>query len=459
MNKNKNIFLYDNGYSLIEMAMVLTIIAVLFSLGFGIWKGIYHYIKLQQMESQFRDLTEEIEISSENVDKILTYVKSRVHLNYLLIFSDYFLKEFPYPCYYDRELSPAVDDYPLTAGKKQLAFAFITPGSDNNYQFGYNGDFKLIIPDFRKKVDLFPFDGKSSHNFDDQTFLPTYERLRLQLKCKRPPPAAIDYIKPEKRITVEPLVKYEVVYPGKYDLLVQAHGFVKTFRTVVRNITVPLEYGINRIGFSLVQSGETVYTRYDYVVRINENSTLSLPLNIVSNTHTAPTIVSFTFDIQNPKTSVCLIDFDDGFYKYFPVCNFTLIKHLYSARGKYQPAIFVEQGTNFYYNSTHIYFTGNSAPIIDVDLDVDEVPAKRNKKKLEYKIDLHARVTDDDAPLFCRLYYDSKLIMKTKNCKNLTFTGYSKNATLNTFKIAVDDKNGARTIKTFFVTSKRSVKW
>jgi len=95
MNKNKNIFLYDNGYSLIEMAMVLTIIAVLFSLGFGIWKGIYHYIKLQQMESQFRDLTEEIEISSENVDKILTYVKSRVHLNYLLIFSDYFLKEFP----------------------------------------------------------------------------------------------------------------------------------------------------------------------------------------------------------------------------------------------------------------------------------------------------------------------------------------------------------------------------
>jgi len=49
--------------------------------------------------------------------------------------------------------------------------------------------------------------------------------------------------------------------------------------------------------------------------------------------------------------------------------------------------------------------------------------------------------------------------MKTKNCKNLTFTGYSKNATLNTFKIAVDDKNGARTIKTFFVTSKRSVKW
>jgi hypothetical protein len=70
---------------------------------------------------------------------------------------------------------------------------------------------------------------------------------------------------------------------------------------------------------------------------------------------------------------------------------------------------------------------------------------------LEERISLHATVDDDNESLSCRLYYDSKLLTKTKNCNNLSFTGYATNASLHTFKIAVDDKDGARTIKAFSV--------
>jgi len=59
------------GYSLLEMAMVLAIIGILFSLGLGVWKSIQHYIRLQQIQSSFADLTAELEISAENSEKLL----------------------------------------------------------------------------------------------------------------------------------------------------------------------------------------------------------------------------------------------------------------------------------------------------------------------------------------------------------------------------------------------------
>jgi len=440
----------NSGYSLIEMAMVLAIMAVLFTLGMGIWKGIHHFIRLQQIQSQFEDLTAELEVSAQNSEKLLACLAPKKHQQYFLVFSDYYLKEFPCPCFYDKDLSPVEDDYPLLANREKIAWALITPGPDHNYQFGYNWANQLTIPDPRQKTDLFPFDGLFKNNFDDQTFLPPYQRLRVKQGCRQYPPAAIDYLVPQKRITTHQTVVYKIIYPAQYDLCVNARGLVKVFREPVHQLTLPLQYGINRIGFSLLKNDQPIYTRYDYVARADKDQLLPLPFNATSDSDNAPADITFAPALQNPDNAACIIDFDDGYYKYLPVCNYPLIKHCYAAKGEYQPAIFVAQGTDFYYNATRITLDGNEKPFIELDLDVEQVTARGDKKKLEYKISLHAQITDDNGPLFCRLYYNSKLLTETKNCKYLSFSGYSQNATVDTFKIAVDDKEGARVIKAFW---------
>ena len=134
----------ERGFSLIELAIVLTVMGIILSIGVSMWKGAYRFMKFKKYSEAFNERRELL----LNVSDSPSHIK-RVYATELLpgvpgarlYLSEAFIRQFPDPCSWHEALSANEDArfFLVRSGRgasikeiKALYF-YVEPGFDGKY--------------------------------------------------------------------------------------------------------------------------------------------------------------------------------------------------------------------------------------------------------------------------------------------------------------------------------------
>lgn len=436
------------GFSLIEIAVVIAIIGILLTVGMGLWKQAYRYLKFKKYIEGFR---ERKELLLEGVDSPFhlkrvyeTGVKESFPFSRLIL-SQAFLRTFPDPCFYFPEVS-AVEDAPFLTfrrlkGKRVeefvVPFFYLESGPDRKFQFDFDGEKKVVI--------------RVGPKFDDRYLAPSIPLLRSRRKCPLLPKVSIDAVIPEERITERERIVYRIIYPRGYKLVISSPVEVKELAEHRKRVNLLLQPGINMLDFILFKDGEEVYRRKDYVALFRAPNPdcelkafgLVFPEAQSEPPFSAPLRVKLRWDFPCANTYRCLVDFGDGDYVYLPDCGSVPISHTFSHRGRFEVRLFIDDGRYSYSARQEIEIEeGNEKPEIKIEANLKKIWKGRKSKEV---FTLFVKVKDEEK-CACRLYYNSRLLTQNDNCQKLSLNMHEESFEHIPIKLVVEDEFSAKTV-------------
>lgn len=437
----------ERGFSLIELAIVLSIIGIILSIGVSMWKGAYRFMKFKKYSEAF-DERRELLLSASDSPFHIKMVYAREFLRSVprarLYLSQAYIRQFPDPCSWHEALSANEDArfFLIRSGRgasmkevKALYF-YVEPGFDGRFQFGYDNDRTFT-------VDTGP-------DFDDRYVAPSLEVLQSHLKCKPSQRVSLDAMIPEERITGEGSILYKLVYPSGYRITISSSQEVREFEENIKSVHISLHPGINAISFALQDASKPVYRAMDYVAATGEENRecglegFEFIASGQKEDHLrAPVSGTFRWHFSCSSQAKCLLDFGDGSYRFIDDCAALKhggIVHTYAHTGEFLARLFVDDGKYTYLDSYEISVDdGNRPPRFSIDASID---GKKSRRILNLSI----KIEDEDDMLKCRVYYKGVLLSSIPRCTRVGLRLVERDFSHVPLKFVVEDGDGAKNL-------------